>query len=151
MITNRLIRHSIMLTIALDCLLGTSKIRADTIATDKLSAQFRLCGERRRVNCVVDGDTFWFQRQKIRIADIDAPELSPPRCADEREKGETAKRRLMDLLNAGPFSLSSGDRDRDRHGRKLRVVSRAGRSIGQILVVEGLARRWDGVRRPWCE
>lgn len=122
----------------------------ETLSIDTLTAQFTFCGERRRENCVVDGDTFWFHRQKIRIADIDAPELSPPRCAYEREKGEAAKRRLLDLLNAGPFGLSSGDRDHDRHGRKLRIVMRGGRSIGGRLVDEDLARPWGGARRPWC-
>ncbi len=122
-----------------------------TVRADSLSANFTLCGERRRVNCVVDGDTFWFQRQKIRIADIDAPELSPPRCAYEREKGEAAKRRLLALLNAGPFSLSLNGRDEDRYGRKLRVVARGGRSIGLTLVAEDLAREWSGARKPWCE
>lgn len=129
-------------------------ISATGVATahaDSLSADFTLCGERRRVNCVVDGDTFWFQRQKIRIADINAPELSPPRCAYERGKGEAAKRRLLALLNAGPFSLSLSDRDEDRYGRKLRIVTRGGRSIGLALVAEGLAREWSGARKPWCE
>ena len=144
------IRRFIAMTIIVGCLAVAGIGRADTISTDTLSARFTLCGEGRRVNCVVDGDTFWFQGQKIRIADIDAPELSPPRCAYEREKGETAKRRLLDLLNAGPFWLSSGDRDRDRHGRKLRIVMRVGRSIGERLIEEDLARPWDGARRPWC-
>jgi endonuclease YncB( thermonuclease family) len=39
---------------------------------------------------VVDGDTFWFRGEKIRIADIDTPELSPPRCERERERGLAA-------------------------------------------------------------
>jgi endonuclease YncB( thermonuclease family) len=42
------------------------------------------------------------------------------------------------------------ERDADRYGRKLRVVTRNGRSLGDILVAEGLARRWDGRRRSWC-
>lgn len=120
-------------------------------SVDQLSAQFKLCGERRRVNCVIDGDTFWFQRQKIRLADIDAPELSPPRCADERQRGEAAKQRLLELLNGGPFALTIGMRDEDRYGRKLRTVTRDGQSLGDVLVDEGLARRWSGVRQPWCE
>ena len=99
---------------------------------------------------MVDGDTFWFRGQKIRMADIDAPELSPPRCAGEREKGEAAKKRLLALLNADPFSLSTGAENADRYGRKLRVVSRNGRSLGAILVEEKLVRRWDGRRRSWC-
>jgi endonuclease YncB( thermonuclease family) len=58
---------------------------------------------------------------------------------------------LLELLNAGPIQLVAiGDRDRDRYGRLLRVVLRDGRSLGDILIVEGLARRWNGARRPWC-
>nr|WP_045025279.1 thermonuclease family protein [Rhizobium nepotum] len=120
-------------------------------AEDTLSASFSICGEDRRMNCVVDGDTFWFKGEKIRIADIDTPELSPPRCTVERVKGEAAKARILVLLNAGPFSMSTELRDEDRYGRKLRTVSRKGQSFGEILVGEGLARRWDGARRSWCD
>lgn len=103
------------------------------------------------MNCIVDGDTFWFDGEKIRIADIDTPELSPPRCEAERVKGEDAKARLLALLNAGKFSLSAGLRDEDKYGRKLRTVTRAGRSLGDTLVNEGLARRparWAEPRGP---
>jgi endonuclease YncB( thermonuclease family) len=88
-------------------------------------------------------------RGKIRIDD--APELSPPRCEAERLRGEAAKHRLLILLNAGPFSLVSTDRDRDRYGRQLRTVERQGRSLGSMLVKEGLARPWTGSRQLWCE
>jgi len=118
---------------------------------DSLAATFSICGEARRATCVVDGDTFWHLRVKIRIADIDAPELSPPHCETERMKGEAAKRRLLDLLNAGPFSLVAADRDEDRLGCKLRVVRRAGHSLGATLIAEGLARPWGGPRRNWCD
>jgi len=124
---------------------------ARTPATDTLSASFSICGEGRRANCVVDGDTFWYQGQKIRIADIDTPELSPPRCEAERVKGEAAKARLLALLKAGKFSLLAGIRDEDKYGRKLRTVSRDGRSLCDVLVAEGLARSWDGARRSWCD
>lgn len=119
--------------------------------SDTVTASFSICGSARRVNCVVDGDTFWLGRQRIRIADIDAPELTPPRCEHEREFGEAAKHRLRALLSAGPFSLVAGARDEDPFGRKLRMVMRAGRSIGERLVAEGLVRRWDGGRRSWCD
>lgn len=117
---------------------------------DTLRASFPFCADGRRTTCIVDGDTLWLSGAKIRIADIDAPELSPPRCETERVKGEAAKRRLRDLMNAGPFSLVAGLRDEDQYGRKLRTVTRDGRSIGDLLVQEGLARRWDGSRHPWC-
>lgn len=117
---------------------------------DMLAATFPMCGVGRRITCVVDGDTFWLDGVKIRIADIDAPELSPPRCEAERIKGKAAKSRLQQLLNAGAFSLVRGYREEDRYGRKLRTVTRSGRSIGETLAEEGLARRWDGSRHPWC-
>lgn len=99
---------------------------------------------------MVDGDTFWIDGRKVRVADIDAPETHPPRCDEEARLGEAATRRLRALLNAGPVTLVSVDRDTDRYGRLLRVVERDGRSLGQVLVAEGLARPWEGRRRPWC-
>ncbi|MBY2966604.1 thermonuclease family protein [Rhizobium leguminosarum] len=124
---------------------------AKTPTTDSLSAAFSICNENHRANCVVDGDTFRFNGEKIRIADIDTPELSPPRCEAERIKGEAAKSRLLALLNAGKFSLAAGFRDEDKYGRKLRTVSRAGNSLGDVLIGEGLARSWDGARHGWCQ
>lgn len=99
---------------------------------------------------MVDGDTFWVDGEKIRIADIDAPETHQPRCVAEKALGDAATERLHALLNAGPFVLASTDRDTDRYGRKLRIVMRHGASIGEELVAEGLARAWDGARHPWC-
>jgi len=101
-------------------------------------------------NCVVDGDTFWMEGEKIRVADIDAPETHPARCSYEQELGDRATDRLRDLLNRGPVELGVVDRDTDRYGRKLRIVYQNGQSIGSILVSEGLARQWTGSRQPWC-
>lgn len=100
---------------------------------------------------MVDGDTFWFNGERIRVADIDTPETHPPRCAAEAELGDRATQRLHELLNAGPFSLEAPlFRDEDKYERKLRVVTRNGESLGSQLVEEGLARQWTGSRQPWC-
>ena len=88
------------------------------------SEAFSICGSGQRITCVVDGDTFWFRGEKIRIADIDTPELSPPRCERERELGLAAKQRLLGILNSGPLSFKTTARDEDRFGRKLRIVYR---------------------------
>ena len=102
----------------------------------------------------MDGDTFWYRGAKIRIADINAPEVSEPKCAREAEFGGRATGRLVALLNAGSFTLApNGDgtaRDRDRYGRLLRTVMRDGRSVGDELVSEGLAEPWHGRRGNWC-
>lgn len=132
-------------------LLGALPVRVPSLASASVvSASFPICGSARRVTCVVDGDTFWLDGLKYRIADIDTPEISQAQCAAERALGERATRRLAALLNAGPFTLGAVDRDEDRYGRKLRLVYRDGTSLGDSLVAEGLAHRWDGGKHPWC-
>lgn len=108
---------------------------------------FPICDEGRRVTCVVDGDTFWHNRVKYRVADIDAPEVSKPKCAAEARQGRAATYRLAALLSAGNFELQG--QGVDRYGRTLARVTRSGRSIGGQLVSDGFARRW-GDRRGWC-
>lgn len=119
-------------------------------AADREAADFTRCEGPVRVTCVVDGDTFWYRGLKIRIADINAPELGHPSCAYEARLAETATRRLTDLLNAGPFTLAVEGRETDRYGRALRVVMRGGRSLGEVLEREGLAEHWHGRRCDWC-
>ncbi len=115
-----------------------------------LAAAFALCEPGPRFTCVVDGDTFWIAGEKVRIADINAPETTHPACPSEAVRGAAATRRLITLLNEGPIVLQSGPRDRDRYGRLLRTVLRGGRSLGGQLVQEGLAERWQGKRGNWC-
>lgn len=99
---------------------------------------------------VVDGDTFDAGGERIRIADIDTPEIQG-RCALEIRMAARATERMRALLQAGPFELHPiSGRDEDRYGRKLRIVTRNGRSLGDQLVAEGLARTWSGRRQPWC-
>ena len=95
-----------------------------------------------RVTCVVDGDTVWIAREKIRLLDIDAPEMNG-KCAAESALARRARDRLIVLLNARTVTI---ERDGvDRYGRTL---ARLG-DVGEVLVREGLARRW-GDRRGWC-
>ncbi len=99
---------------------------------------------------MVDGDTFWLNGEKVRLADINAPETHSAGCPAEQALGNKATRRLIVLLNSGPFSLETEGRATDRYGRALRVATRGGRSLGQQLVSEGLAEPWRGRRSDWC-
>jgi endonuclease YncB( thermonuclease family) len=114
-----------------------------------VSESFGLCGEGTHFNCVVDGNTFWVRGLKVRLADIDTPDLSPPRCLEEERRGQAAKVRLLSLLNAGPFTLEAASR-REENSEKLRTVLRGGRSIGDAMVAEGLARRPVVGHASWC-
>jgi hypothetical protein len=129
---------------------GPLALRGDGAVAAGGNGTFTLCVRALQENCVIDGDTIRYGGIKIRLEDIDAPEVFSPRCAFEAKLGRRAAERLLHLMNAGPFQLVSGERDEDRYGRKLRTIERAGRSVGDTLVAEGLARHWDGGRRSWC-
>jgi len=128
---------------------GASTVGASTPETST-AVSFSLCHTGGGSNCVVDGDTIWFKGENIRIADIDTPETHEPRCPEELALGNQATQRLHQLVNSGAVSLDTIDRDEDRYGRKLRIVEVNGVSVGDTLVREGLARWYEGGRRPWC-
>lgn len=88
-----------------------------------------------RFTCVHDGDTFWVEGEKIRIADIDTPELDAPDPA-ERLRARQARDRLIELLRTRDVRIERAGKD--RFGRTLAIVD----GIGDQLVAEGLARRW---------
>lgn len=116
----------------------------------EVRGSFGFCHTGGGYNCVVDGDTIWLEGQNIRIADIDAPETHEFGCAEEKALGDRATQRLKELVSSGPVTLQAIDRDADRYGRKLRLVMVNGTSVGDTLVSEGLARYYDGGKRPWC-
>ncbi|WP_379553518.1 thermonuclease family protein [Qipengyuania sp. DGS5-3] len=133
---------------------GPELVQASSLLApmDTERATFPICKGRSRITCVVDGDTIWYQGTKIRIADINTPEVTRPGCAQEARLGAQATARLQDLLNEGAFTLaaSPSGRDTDRYGRSLRVITRDGASLGDVLVDEGLAEEWTGRKREWC-
>jgi endonuclease YncB( thermonuclease family) len=101
---------------------------------------------------VIDGDTIIVDGEHIRIANIDAPEIHSYKCASELARGEKAKVRMEAMVSAGALTIVRGDKGRmfDRYGRTLGRVLVNGKDVGESLISEGLARRWDGRRHPWC-
>lgn len=110
------------------------------------AAALAICASGPRDNCVHDGDTLWWRGEKIRIADIDTPELRG-KCPAERALAIKARNRLSVLLG-DTFKIHRTGKD--RYGRTLAIVSVNGRSVGDMLVSEGLARTWSGRRERWC-
>lgn len=143
-------------------LLGWNYLTAqpdETLAPDATSQRIdppvTVCGQGRATTCVVDGDTIKIGERTIRILGIDAPELHPPRCLAEAQKGLQARDRLVALANQGPFYLT-GASQRDEYGRELFNLVRLRpdktvQSLGNDLVIEGLVRNYSGGSRlPWC-
>ncbi len=98
---------------------------------------------------ITDGDTFRVLEERIRIANIDTPEMpGRARCAAEAQLAVQAKARLGQLLSGGDIRLAR--RGEDRYGRTLARVSVNGVDVGEQLVREGAAQRWAGRKAQWC-
>ncbi|MHB0951211.1 MAG: thermonuclease family protein [Allorhizobium sp.] len=82
---------------------------------------YERCGSGKRLNCVVDGDTLWSHGVKIRVADIDTPEIGQPRCAAEKALGERATIRFMELVKPVPSRCKHG-----RDGTKISTAESSG-------------------------
>ncbi|MDH4413121.1 MAG: thermonuclease family protein [Rhizobium sp.] len=118
---------------------------------EPIDGRFATCSGAQRINCVVDGDTFWYRAVKYRISDINAPEIGRPACETERRLGLEAQVALLDALNGSGLMMERRERrDTDQYGRKLRVVLQDGRSVGDALIARGLAHRWQGHKLSWC-
>lgn len=105
---------------------------------------------------VHDGDTIRCGAERIRISDIDAPELpGSPRCDPYRirqlersrnpawcdtAKGQQARDALRAFLATGPVMIHR--LRTDSYGRTLALVSVRGIDAGVMLRKAGLARRW---------
>lgn len=98
---------------------------------------------------VHDGDSLRCNGERIRIENIDAPELpDSPKCHDRRisyawcdyEKGYAARDALSAFLAKGQVMIER--HGTDRYGRTLATVSVNGQDVGAYLVSIGLAKWW---------
>lgn len=112
------------------------------------AAAMELCSGPKRVTCVVDGDTVWIEGEKIRLEGIDAPEPRG-RCYEELIAAAKATERLRILLTENQFTIKRSGQD--RYGRTLARIMLGDRSAGEIMISEGLVRKWRGQRENWCE
>ncbi|WP_245447658.1 thermonuclease family protein [Nitratireductor sp. OM-1] len=114
----------------------------------KASGPFALCGTGERYNCVVDGDTVWIDGEKLRLADIDAPETGG-RCVNERIEAARAAGRLAELPVWGKRVIVRTGKD--QYGHTQAVVLIDGESVGAKLIEEGHAHPSTGRRETWCK
>lgn len=112
-----------------------------------------LCGN----PAVHDGDTIRCappgpggRAERIRIANIDAPELAgSPKCGARRgytawcddALGQRAGDALRGLIRAG-HRVTLVRTGTDSYGRTLALVQVDGVDVGEWLIARGLARRW---------
>lgn len=81
---------------------------------------------------LVDGDTFWYGGERIRIRGYDAPEPF-------EAGGFEATQRLEWLLHEGEVRLYPHAQDGD--GRTLADVYVDSRNVAEVMVAEGYAKK----------
>lgn len=100
---------------------------------------------------VVDGDTIDISGERVRLVGFDTPETYRSRCNYEKRLGDLATARVRELVGGVArieLVLLPG---RDRYDRLLGRLIVNGTDVGDTLMAEGLARRYDGGRRQgWC-
>jgi endonuclease YncB( thermonuclease family) len=120
---------------------------------------------------VIDGDTIVIRGEHVRVENINAPEIKG-KCADEKRLAAMATERLASSLDGSqlvvmrhPTGTQRPDRsglqdfepeyEQDRYGRTLAPLIADGQNVGDILLSEGLARKWTKTwnrnEEPWCQ
>lgn len=107
-----------------------------------------ICKGGKRLSCVVDGDTIWFEGEKIRLEGFNAPEMSGS-CQRESNLAVRSRDRLRSILDGAAFAIERNGRD--QYGRTLATVRVDGVDVGNQLIDEGLAHVWRGHKESWCE
>ena len=127
-----------------------AQVSSSDASAGERRVSFKMCG-RDRHTCVVDGDTIWLDGQNLRLQSYDTPEPYNDICGGQTEVAlaHRASARLLELLNANAFTVHTAGKD--RYGRTLATIRIAGRDVGDILIEEGLARRWPDGREWWCD
>lgn len=102
---------------------------------------------------VIDGDTIQIRQERIRFEGVDAPEMKGL-CEAESSIARIAKERVEELIRGNKVTVERHGLDKYR--RTLAAVSVEGGDIGDILLSEGLARKWERKWRPglddvWCQ
>lgn len=119
-------------------------------SSEGVTASFSMCGSNRHT-CVVDGDTVWYQGTNLRLQSYDTPEPYDDICGGQTEVAlaKRASARLLQLLNSNPFTVETFGVD-GTGSRTLATIRVAGRDVGDLLIEEGLARRWPDGDEFWC-
>jgi len=99
---------------------------------------------------VVDGDTLRIDGERVRISNMDAPEMGAhAKCWAEAALASLAKRELEAIVGEYP-DITMRRVGTDRYGRTLALVYAHGHDVGEAMVTQGYASEWVGHRWDWC-
>lgn len=96
---------------------------------------------------VIDGDTVVVNGEHIRLLDIDTPEIHG-KCLSEKTMAYQAKGYVQGLLATNKVRIER--HGKGKYGRTLAYLWIGDKTINQMLLDAGLARKYEGGRKPWC-
>ena len=92
---------------------------------------------------------FVHKQIKVRVINIDTPEMQRVACPAEKDLAIRARDRMVqlqeDALRVDLYATGN-----DTYSRVLAFIVVDGLDAGEILIAEGLARPWAGRRESWC-
>jgi endonuclease YncB( thermonuclease family) len=105
---------------------------------------------------VIDGDTIDVCNlngtERIRIANLDAPESYRPACAKEKLAGIAAKEEALKFFVRPSVILDITRYSTDRYGRSIAAISVNGVDYAKHMIESGHGVKWQfNERHDWCK
>ena len=103
-----------------------------------------------------DGDTCYViyegKKDKVRLLDLDTPEISNPKCEKEYILGIEAREYINQLISEGKRIEFETAYNRDFFGRILSYIIVDGENVSKLMVSHSLGVVYDkNNKKDWCE
>mgnify|MGYP003328119704 FL=1 len=103
-----------------------------------------------------DGDTCYVtykgKNDKVRLLELDTPEISNPKCEQEYALGIDARNFVNNLISEGVSIEFKTEYNRDFFGRILSYIIVDGENVSKKMVSNGLGVIYDrSNKKDWCE
>ena len=103
-----------------------------------------------------DGDTCYVtykgKNDKVRLLELDTPEISNPKCEQEYALGIDARNFVNNLISEGVSIKFKTEYNRDFFGRILSYIVVDGENVSKKMVSNGLGVIYDrSNKKDWCE
>ncbi len=100
---------------------------------------------------VHDADTLIVGAERVRVSNLDAPEIPPrSRCPEEERRGRAATAEADRFLSGARNVTISPDGTRDQFCRIRATVSADGVDLAGHIIARNLGAPWAGRTRDWC-
>ena len=103
-----------------------------------------------------DGDTCYIyidnRKEKIRLLELDTPEISKPKCEKEYLRGIEARDFINQLIEDANSIIIETDYSKDYFGRTLAYLIVDGVDVSNLIIEQGMGVKYQkGEKNDWCK